>query len=171
MLADDFCEQECRESGDDEGDDDEAEWMREDGAVAAFALRKCGKEFRNALAEIDWKAKDCAELDDDCVHLPVAVAEVDVEQGFGDAKMGGGADWNEFGETFDDAEDEGEYVVVQDASGCECLMLVRVLLAANWLRVLSAEILQASWSDAFRMTTRFALRKLSPVSRTVPHMI
>src|SRR5271167_2492391 len=115
MLADDFCEQECRESGDDEGDDDEAEWMREDCAVAAFALRKCGKEFCNALAEIDWEAEDCAELDDDRIHLPVAVAEIDVEQGFGDAEMSRGADRDEFGKTFDDAEDKRENVVVQDA--------------------------------------------------------
>src|ERR1700720_2829626 len=115
MLADNFRKQECGDCGDDEGDDNEAEWMREDGAVAAFAARKCGEKFRDALAEIDRQAKDRAELDDDRVHLPVVVAEIDVKQEFGDAQMRGGADGYEFGKAFYDAEDEREKIVVQDA--------------------------------------------------------
>src|SRR6202030_2858272 len=74
MLADDFRKQECGNCGDDKRDDNEAERMREDGAVTAFAARKCGEKFRDALSEIDRKAEDRAELDDDRVHLPVAVA-------------------------------------------------------------------------------------------------
>jgi hypothetical protein len=97
--------------------------MREDGAVASFTARKRREKFRDALPEIDWEAEDGAELNDDCVHLPVAVAKIDVEQGFGDAEMGGGTDRYEFGKAFDDAEDEREYVVVQNASGCGCVML------------------------------------------------
>src|ERR1700739_1471259 len=103
MLTDNFRKQECGYWGDDEGDDNEAGWMREDGAVAAFTARKCGEKFRDALAEIDRQTEDRAELDDDCVHLPVAVAEIDVGKEFGDAQMRGGADGYEFGAAFDDA--------------------------------------------------------------------
>ena len=83
--------------------------------IAAFAPRKRGKKFRNTLTKINRHADNRPELDHDRVHLPVAVAQIDVQQKFRDAQMGGGADGNKFGEAFHDAEDERDQVIVQSA--------------------------------------------------------
>ena len=55
--------------------------------VAILAMRKCAQEFRDSLAKINGEAQDCAQLDDDGVHLPIAIAEVDVKQRFGYAQV------------------------------------------------------------------------------------
>ena len=75
------------------------------GSVATFTTGKRGEELGDALAKIDRKAQDGAQLNNDGVHLPVAAAEADVKQRLADAQMRGGANRQEFRETFDDAED------------------------------------------------------------------
>ena len=90
--------------------------MSENGAVATLAARKRGKKLRDASAEIDGQTENRAELDDDGVHLPVAAGQRDMEQGFGDAQVRGGADGQEFRETFDDSQDDGQQIVIQASS-------------------------------------------------------
>src|SRR5579872_1792539 len=90
--------------------------MSKRGPIAPFPLRKSRQEFRNAMSEVDGKAQNGAELDDDGVHLPVAVAEIDVKQRFCDTKVRRGTDGQKFGKAFDDSQYYGEQVVVQVAS-------------------------------------------------------
>ena len=61
--------------------------MGEGSAVPVFAFRKRGDEFDDSLAEIDGEHKDRAQLNDDCVHLPVATIEVDAEKRFSQAQV------------------------------------------------------------------------------------
>ena len=89
MFADDFGQQERRNCSDDERDQCQAERVREYSAVAAFAPRKSGEEFCDTRAEVDGEAEDRAELDDDRIHLPIAVRQADVQQCFGNSEMGG----------------------------------------------------------------------------------
>ena len=53
-------------------------------AVAALAVGKSGEEFPNAWPKVNRQAENRAKLDDDGVHLPIAAAEIDPEQGFAD---------------------------------------------------------------------------------------
>ncbi len=94
----------------------EAERMSEGGAVSAFAPRKRGKKFGDAFAKKNRQAENGSELNHDGVHLPIAAGEADVEQGFSDAQMRGGADGDEFGDSFDDAEKQRDQVIVQASS-------------------------------------------------------
>jgi len=91
--------------------------MGEDVAIAAFSSREGRKELRNAVAEINRKTEDGAKLNNDGEHLPIAISEIDAKQGFGYAKVCGGADRQKFGESFDDAEDERKQVLIQKSSG------------------------------------------------------
>ena len=63
--------------------------------------------------EVNRKAKDGAELNGDGEHLPVAVFQVHTQKGFGDAQMSGRTDGKKLGQSLDDAEEEGQRVVVQ----------------------------------------------------------
>ena len=80
--------------------------MVEPGPIAANAARKGRQKLADPLAEIDRQAKDCAELDHDRKHLPVAVREVDAEKRFRDAQMRSGTDRKKFGDSFDNAQQE-----------------------------------------------------------------
>ena len=122
ILPDHLLEQERRACRADERNCGQAQRVRQDGAVAAPALRKRLKETGNAAVEEDRQAEDGAQLDHDGEHLPVAVFEIDSEQGLSDAQMGGGTDRQELGEALDDAKDQGKQIIVQD----------RIL--AQWLR-------------------------------------
>ena len=66
---------------------------------------KVRKKPLDAAPEINRQAEDRAELDDDGIHLPVAVGEADVQQQFGDAQVRGRTDGQKFGEAFDNAKD------------------------------------------------------------------
>src|SRR5205814_196734 len=89
ILADNFRQQKRGNCRDDERDQREADRVREYSAVAAFSLRKCGKELRDARAKVDRQAENRAELDNDRIHLPIAVRQADVEQSLGNSEMGG----------------------------------------------------------------------------------
>src|SRR2546422_6406546 len=85
-------------------------------AITIFASGECRQEFRNPAAEVHWQAQDGAELDDNGVHLPVAIREADVKQRLGNAQMRSGTDRNEFGEAFDNSQHERQQVIVQASS-------------------------------------------------------
>src|ERR1700682_2511868 len=141
MFADDLGQQKRGNRGDDEGYGRQTEWMGEGGAVATLAAREVPEELGDSGAEIHGKRKNGAELDDDGVHLPVAVAEVDVKQGFAETQMGRRAYGQKFGESFDDAEQDGQQVVVQSVSPgsdlvfltaeCTCLALFCTAFASE----------------------------------------
>src|SRR6516162_9119418 len=91
--------------------------MRDDVAIASFAARKCAHEFENAAEVEQEQGQNGAGLDDDRVHLPVSVVEVDLHQRFGDAQVRGGTDRKKFGEPLNNAQNGGKDVDVQKASG------------------------------------------------------
>ena len=68
-----------------------------DGPVAALAVGKSSNEFDDARPKVNRQAEDCAQLDDDGKHLPVAIAKIDAQERFGDAQMRGRADGKKFG--------------------------------------------------------------------------
>ena len=110
MLANEFGQQPGRYGGDDKGDERKSEWVIGRGVLAVFPAGKGRDEFGDARAKVNRQAENRAQLDDDGVHLPIAAAEIDPEQGFADAKVGGGADWQKFGEAFDDSEQKRKQV-------------------------------------------------------------
>ena len=97
-------------------DSGKTEGVGERGASSAVAARKRGNKSFDATPEINRQAQDCAELDDDGIHLPVTVGQADVQEQFGDAQVRRRADREELGETFDNAKDERQQVVVQSSS-------------------------------------------------------
>ena len=80
-----------------------AQGMSEGGSVSALTAGESGDEFCDAAPEVNRKAQNCAELDDDGIHLPIAVGQADVQQRFGQPQMGGGADGQELGDAFDNS--------------------------------------------------------------------
>jgi hypothetical protein len=92
MLANDLGEQEGGDCGADKGDEREREGMVERGAIAALALWKGPNEFEDAAHKEEDEREDGTELDDDGVHLPVRIGQVDVEQRFGDPQVRGRTD-------------------------------------------------------------------------------
>ena len=81
--------------------------------VTTLAAGKSTHKLPQALAKIYGQTENRAQLDDDGVHLPVPVAQVQPEQRLRYSQMRGGADGKEFCEAFNDAEQSGEEVVVQ----------------------------------------------------------
>src|SRR5580698_2007581 len=116
MLTNDLGQQEGRACGDHEGHHDQAQRVGQGGAVAAFSLRKGGEELDDAVAEVNWQTEDRTELDDNGVHFPITVAQTDVEQRLRHTQVRGRTDGQEFGQAFDDSQDSGKQVVVQDPS-------------------------------------------------------
>src|SRR5579884_1629391 len=86
--------------------------MSPHGAVAAFAARESRQELRDPASEVDGDGDDRTQLDDDRIHLPISAAEVDAEQRFTDAQVRRRRDRQKLGQSFDDAEYDGEKVGV-----------------------------------------------------------
>jgi len=63
--------------------------MSQNCAIIAFAARECRNEFADPGPEIVGKAKDCPELDDHGIHLPVAISKGYVQQMLGNSEMRG----------------------------------------------------------------------------------
>src|ERR1700730_12682759 len=112
MLADYLGEQEGRYRDADEGDERERERMIQRGAIARLTFGEGADEFEDAPDEEEEERENGAKLDDDGVHLPVRIAEVDVEQRFRDPQVGGRADGQKFRQSLDDAEQDRDDVVV-----------------------------------------------------------
>src|SRR5579871_6476866 len=90
--------------------------MRDGIAIAALAAGEGREKRGDAAAEIYGKTENCAQLDDDRIHLPVTVGEADMQQRFRQSQMRGGTDGEKFGEAFHNAQNQGEQVVVQTSS-------------------------------------------------------
>ena len=105
VLADHFFEQQRRDGGADEGDEREAERVREDGAIAALALGKGAEELAASVPEEDRQSARMAPSWMTMVYIfQKPSLKIDVQQRLGDAQMRGGGDGQELGESLDDAE-------------------------------------------------------------------
>ncbi len=103
MFADYLGQQERRNSRHHESDGGQSQRVRERSAVAVLSAWKGSEEFRNAAAEIHRQAGDCAELNDNRIHLPIAIRKADMQERFRDAQMSGGTDGQELRQAFDDS--------------------------------------------------------------------
>src|SRR6478672_7286118 len=72
------------------GDEREAQRMRQDGAIAAFAFWKRANKSHNATPKIHRQSENSSELDHDRVHFPEPIMQIDMQQRFADAQMSGG---------------------------------------------------------------------------------
>src|SRR5712671_1592414 len=93
--------------------------MREDTAIAPFPARVSQYELRDARTEVKGEAEHRTKLDDDGVHLPVRVGQIDVKERLRQSQMGGRADRKEFGEAFEDPKERREEVVAHRAANGE----------------------------------------------------
>src|ERR1700676_3223237 len=97
--------------------------MRERRPVTALAARKSRKKGRYAAAEVHRQAKDCAQLNDNGIHFPVAIIEREiwgqtryVQQRLGKPEVRGRTDRQKLRETFHNPQDHRQQVVVQSSS-------------------------------------------------------
>src|SRR5215472_4380511 len=90
--------------------------MSQSCAIIAFAARECRNESADPGPEIVGKAKYCPELNDHGIHLPVAISKGYVQQVLGNSEMSRRADGQKFCESFDDAQKNGQPIVVQTSS-------------------------------------------------------
>ena len=91
--------------------------MGENIAIAAFPARKCAPELKDSSQVEQEERQDSARLDDDRVHLPIRIVEIDFHQGFGNSQMGRGTDRQEFSQPLNDTQNDGKKIYVQKASG------------------------------------------------------
>ncbi len=82
-----FVQQQSGSRRESEGDEGEGDGVIEPGAVAVFAFGKGAEKLDDARQEEKTKSQDCAQLDDDGVHLPVGVIERNLHQSFRDAQV------------------------------------------------------------------------------------
>src|SRR6267378_665132 len=116
MLANHFGKQVRWNRRDHESDDREAQRMRRESPVAALASRKCGQKFRDALAEINGQNGDRAQLDRNRVHFPITAIQAHIHQRFSNAQMRGRADGQILRQSFNDAKQHGQKIIVQVSS-------------------------------------------------------
>src|SRR5258708_24412173 len=90
--------------------------MRERRSVTALAAGKRGEKRGDATAEIYWQAEDCAELNDDGIHLPVAVRQADVQQRLRKPEVRRRTDRQKLRQAFDNPQQYRQQVVVQSSS-------------------------------------------------------
>jgi hypothetical protein len=57
----------------------------EDGTIPALSARKRTNELHDLLPKINRQSENGAELDHNCIHLPEAIVQVDVEERFANA--------------------------------------------------------------------------------------
>ena len=89
MFANNLRQKKRWNCGNDKGDDRKTERMCQHSAVSAFALRKRAEKLPDSPSEVNGQTQNCAQLDDDGVHLPVAIAQAYMEERFRDAQMRG----------------------------------------------------------------------------------
>src|SRR6267143_2615314 len=116
MFANHFSQQERRNRCDHKSDGGEAQRMRQESPVAAFASWKCGQKFRDALAEINGQNGDRAQLDRNRVHFPITAIQAHIHQRFSNALMRGRADGQILRQSFNDAKQHGQKIIVQVSS-------------------------------------------------------
>ena len=86
--------------------------MREDGAIAAFALGKRANKLHDATPKINRQSENSSELDHNRVHFPEPIMKIDSQQRFADAQMRGGTYREKLGQSFDDSEKDRQQIFV-----------------------------------------------------------
>ncbi len=117
VLADLLFQQPRRDRGDDKRDERQAQWMGEDVRSPRCPLGKGGKKFRDGSSKINRQRQNRAELNHDRVHFPKTVAQIEMEERFDDPQMGRRADREEFSQTFDDPEQDGNKIIIHNSVG------------------------------------------------------
>ena len=79
VLADLLRQSPCRNCGDHKCYQRETQRMGQYGAITPFASRERAKKFQNSIAKIDRQRQDRAQLNDDRVHLPKTVMQIDAQ--------------------------------------------------------------------------------------------
>src|SRR6266700_2402533 len=79
-------------------------------------MRERVQKFGDPGAKINGQAQDRAQLNDDRVHLPIAVTQIDVKQRLSNAEVCGRADRQELRQALDNAKNRRKKVVVQYSS-------------------------------------------------------
>src|SRR4030095_3751268 len=85
--------------------------MREDCAIAAFALWKSAEKFYNATPKINRQSENGSELDHDCVHFPKAILQIDMQQRLADSQVRGRTYRKKFSQSLDNSEEDGKQIV------------------------------------------------------------
>src|SRR5262245_34309571 len=101
ILADDFRKRPRWDCSHDKCNEREGQWMRKNGAISEFTLGKRTNKLYNPTPKINRQRQNGSELDHDCIHLPEAVLQIDVQQSFADAQMRGRTHREKFGQSFD----------------------------------------------------------------------
>src|SRR6266496_2496069 len=71
-----FAKAHARHSCDDKRHQCQAQWMRQDGAISAFASWKCADELPNAVPKIYRQCQHRTELNDNRVHFPETILKI-----------------------------------------------------------------------------------------------
>ena len=108
VFADHLREQKCRYGRDHKSNQSQAQGMREEVAVAAFSGWKGADEFQDAIPKINGQGKDRSQLDNDRVHLPKTIVQIDLKERFDDAQMRRRTNRKKFGYAFDNSQKHGK---------------------------------------------------------------
>src|SRR5438105_13960960 len=90
--------------------------MRQKIAVAPLAFWKSAEKFQDPFPEINWQRQDRAQLNHDRVHLPEAVAQIEMEQCLDDAEMSGRAHRQTLRQAFDDTKLDRQQEIVHETA-------------------------------------------------------
>jgi hypothetical protein len=99
-----FVQQQCGRRCEGKGNKGEGDGMVHPGAGAVFALGKRADKLDDAAEEQEREGQDCAQLNNDGVHLPVGVVQRDLHQPLGDAQVGRRTNGEKLGQAFNDAQ-------------------------------------------------------------------
>src|SRR5215470_379388 len=86
--------------------------MRQNSPIAAFTARKRTEKFQDASPKKSRQCNNSAELNDDAVHLPEAILQINVQQRFRDAEMRGRTYGEKLRQAFNRAEKNREKVII-----------------------------------------------------------
>src|SRR2546423_4160946 len=86
--------------------------MRQEISITAFASWKGAEKFDDPVPEINRQRENGAELDDDRVHLPETVMEIEMTKRFDDAQMSSRTDRQKFGQPLNNPEQDRQQKVI-----------------------------------------------------------
>lgn len=112
VLANLFFQRPGRDRCDDKSDHRQTKRMRQNRAVAAVAAGKRSQELHDAFPKVNGQRQDGAELNNDCVHLPETVVQIEFEERFNDTQMRRRTNGQKFREAFYYSEQDRQEKVV-----------------------------------------------------------
>src|SRR5271166_2491036 len=85
-------------------------------SISSLSPWKVTNEFNNPAPEVKRQTENRAQLNNDGEHLPEGVIQMQTQSLLGDTQMRRRTDGKKFGETFNDAKQDRQQVVVQISS-------------------------------------------------------